>query len=162
MSDNDYLQTALAVARRESQDPRTQAGAVLLIGGFQYEAANRVPGGIELPDYVLQSNLKYDYIEHAERAVIFQAARGAFEDDDFARAVLYAPWFACPDCARAIVGVGIREVVGLATLRAMTPQRWERSVTAGEKILERAGVSMRWVCGLVGEKITFNGKEVLL
>jgi deoxycytidylate deaminase len=162
MSDNDYLQTALAVARRESQDPWTQTGAVLLIGDRQYEAANRVPGGIELPDYILQSNLKYDYIEHAERAVIFQAASGVFEAEDFARATLYAPWFACSDCARAIVGVGIREVVGLASLRAMTPPRWERSVRAGEKILERGGVSMRWICGMVGEKITFNGKEMLL
>lgn len=162
MSDNDYLRAALAVARRESQDPRTQTGAVLRIGGSQYEAANRAPGGIELPNHVLQSDLKYDYIEHAERAVIFQAASGVFEAGGFAHATLYAPWFACPDCARAIVGVGIREVVGLASLRAMTPPRWERSVAMGEEILERAGVSMRWACGMVGEKITFNGKEVLL
>lgn len=162
MSDNDYLQAALAVARRESQDPWTQTGAVLCIGGSLYESANRAPGGVVLPDYVLQSELKYDYIEHAERAVIFQAASGAFEAEDFAHATLYAPWFACPDCARAIVGVGIRSVVGLASLRAMTPPRWERSVAAGEKILGRAGVSMRWVCGMVGGRITFNGKEVLL
>lgn len=165
-TDRDYLQSALNLARRESHDPRTQVGAILLIGGSQHEAANRIPervlrnlakGGRELvPPH------KYDYIEHAERAVIYDAARSVYDEDDFRHAVLYAPWFACPDCARAIVSVGIREVVGLASLQALTPPRWADAIDAGQRILLAGGVSMRWICGEVGARITFDGVEVVL
>ena len=162
MNDRECLQTALSIAARESQDPHTQTGAVLCIAGEMYEAANRVPDGIPIKRYMVSPQAKRYFIEHAERAVIYMAAQRVFGEEDFRHATLYAPWFACPDCARAIIGVGIKEVVGLASLRSMTPDRWVEDVELGEKMLAAAGVSLRWVCGSVGVKIRFDGQEVML
>lgn len=164
-TDRDYLQSALNLARRESHDPNTQTGAILLVGGSRYEAANRIPDSLlreEFDSSLVQPPRKCAYIEHAERAVIYEAAKGVHGEEDFRDGVLYAPWFACPDCARAIVSVGIREVVGLASLQALTPRRWIDAVETGQRILSRGGVSQRWICGEVGAKIRFDGREVLL
>lgn len=162
MNDHECLQTALSVAKRFSHDPRTQVGAVLWIDGRMHEAANCIPERLEYRKELVQPPLKYAYIEHAERAVIFKAAQDCNREEDFRRATLYAPWFACPDCARAIIAVGIKEVVGLASLRSMTPERWMDQVELGERMLSDAGVSQRWICGQVGVRIMFDGQEVVL
>jgi hypothetical protein len=162
MNDRECLQTALFVARRDSQDPNTQTGAVLWIDGVMHEAANRVPDRVPFKPYMVAPSVKRHFIEHAERAVIYKASMAVNGDEDWHSATLYAPWFACPDCARAIISVGIRDVVGLASLRSMTPDRWMADVELGERMLEDAGVSLRWVCGEVGVKIRFDGKEVQL
>ena len=162
MNDRECLQTALFVAQRDSQDPNTQTGAVLWIDGVMHEAANRVPDRVPLKPYMTIPRVKRYFIEHAERAVIYKAAMAVNGDEDWHSATLYAPWFACPDCARSIISVGIREVVGLASLRNMTPARWLNEIDLGERMLMDAGVSLRWVRGEVGVKIRFDGKEVQL
>lgn len=163
MSDSQYLQAALAVARKWSDDPRTQTGAILHVPGIEtFEAANSVPGRVAITSGVLEPPLKYAYIEHAERAVIYKAAKFCLGYEDWEDATLYAPWFACADCARAIVSVGVGSVVGLASLRDMTPARWRRSVEAGERILISAGIPVRWVCGSIGAKVLFDGREIYL
>lgn len=82
---------------------------------------------------------KADYVEHAERACIYQAAK-----DGVATAYLglVATWVACPDCARAIISSGIKEVlVDRASLEFTTP-KWERSVRQGLAMIEEAGIKL--------------------
>jgi dCMP deaminase len=76
-----------------------------------------------------------------------------------AGATLYCPWFACTDCARAIIQAGITEVVGLISLRNATPARWLLNVEMAEKMLEEAGVSQRLLAGSVGVTIRFDGRD---
>jgi len=76
-----------------------------------------------------------------------------------AGATLYCPWFACTDCARAIVMAGISEVVGLITLRNATPGRWLLKVEMAEKILAEACVSQRLLADTVGVTIRFDGRD---
>lgn len=158
MTDLDYLRRACEYARDCSDDPNTQCGAVLVgvMGGGRAMGANRIPPLVPTPD-LHHRKTKLRYIEHAEREAIFAAAVLGLRTEG---STLYAPWFCCCECARAIILAGVKEVVGLASLDAMTPRRWREEVDAGQKMLADAGVSLRWIANLVGVTILFDGKEV--
>lgn len=151
----------LAQACRESEwsdDPRTQNGAVLVSeDGVVVSAVNCLPPGVQWTP--ARRADKYRWIEHAERAVIYKAAASGVRT---AGATLYAPWFACHDCARAIVMAGIAEVVGHALPRSLTPDRWLEAVVGGEEILREAGVGLRWVGDPLGVSMLFDGRRIHL
>lgn len=161
MKDKDFLSVALKIAAAGSEDPNTQTAAILvqfdqhkIAGGIW--AANRFPVGVRP---ALAGPAKHERIEHAERAVIYAAAAAGWGTRG---AVMYAPWFACADCARAIVAAGISEVVGSRVLAEATPERWRLAVAAGEAILREAGVIMRWCREPLGATILFDGRRVTL
>ena len=156
MTDIEYLREACRYAVQHSHDPETQNGAVLVTSRQVIYAANCVPTGVARPDHRLARPFKYDFVEHAERAAIYKAAAAGAAT---AGSKLFCPWFACTDCARAIVAAGIREVVGLIALRNATPARWLLKVELAEKMLEEAGVSQRLLAHQVGVTIRFDGRE---
>ena len=53
---------------------------------------------------------KYAWTEHAERNAIYNAARVGVGLEG---STIYLPWYPCMDCARAIVQVGINDVVAV-------------------------------------------------
>lgn len=157
-TDIDWLRLAFQTAAEHSDDPSTQNGAVLVPQvGFVASAANCLPRNIASSPTRLKRPEKYRWIEHAERAAIYAAARAGTKTD---KAVLYVCWFACPDCARAIIEAGIREVVGHVTPRHLTPGRWLAEVSKGERMLMEAGVSVRWLNAKIGVPILFNGERL--
>jgi dCMP deaminase len=156
MTDIDYLREACRYAVQHSHDPETQNGAVLATRRQTIYAANCVPPGVARHEHRLRRPFKYDFIEHAERSVIYKAAATGIPT---AGGVLYCPWFACTDCARAIVMAGISEVVGLIALRNATPARWLLNVELAEKILAEACVSQRLLADTVGVTIRFDGRD---
>lgn len=157
----DYLRAAALRAANGSHDPHTQNGAVLVSAkaGLLVAAANALPPGIAPTTQRLERPAKYEFVEHAERAAIYKAAAAGVPTDG---ATLYCPWFACQDCARAIICAGIATVVGSARCRAATPDRWLGAVLAGEAMLEEAGVGMRWLGDSLGVTINFDGREIEL
>jgi len=162
MSEVAYLRRAVGFGMHRSDDPRTRVGAVVKFGGDPSDVifgANRLPEGVRFIEARRLPPHKSRYIEHAERDVLFACARDGIATKG---AVMYAPWFACCDCARAIIAAGIREVVGLASLRAMTPARWSNDIAAAHQMLEEAGVGMRWLTAELGTTILFDGNEVRL
>jgi dCMP deaminase len=156
MSDLDRLHDACRYAAQHSHDPDTQNGAVLVAASGTIYAANCFPPGVARHEHRLARLLKYDFVEHAERAAIYKAAEMGVAT---AGATLYCPWFACTDCARAIILAGIMEVVGLIALRNATPARWLLNVELAEKMLEEAGVSQRLLADSVGVTIRFDGRD---
>jgi dCMP deaminase len=156
MNELDYLREACRYAAEHSHDHDTQNGAVLVTGRQIIYAANCVPAGVARHEHRLARPFKYDFIEHAERAAIHKAAAVGSAT---AGATLYCPWFACTDCARAIISAGVKEVVGLISLRNATPARWLLNVELAEKMLEEACVSQRLLAGSVGVTIRFDGRD---
>lgn len=155
-SDADWLRLAFQTAASQSDDPHTQNGAVLVPKfGLVAASANHLPPGISATSWRLVRPAKYRYMEHAERGAIYAAARVGTKTEG---AALYCAWFACPDCARAIIEAGIRQVVGHVTPRRLTPGRWEAEVVAGERMLMEAGVAVRWLADPLGVAIQFNGE----
>lgn len=159
MNQVDFLREAAIVARMQSHDADTQNGAVLVAHDGIVKAANGLPGGIASTPMRLIRPEKYKYFEHAERGVIYAAARRGISTDG---ATLYCPWFACADCARAIICAGVHEVVGSIRARAATPDRWVSRVVDGEMLLREGGVSMRWIAEHLGIWVMFDGRPLEL
>ena len=154
----DYLRMAFDLAATNAHDPHTQNGAVLVPKRETVVyAANCIPRELANLASRLERPAKYQWVEHAERRVIYTCAKNGIATAD---ATIYCVWFACTDCARAIIQAGIREVVGHVVPRSRTPDRWLEQVEAGEAMLREAGVGMRWLSGRVGASIIFDG-EVL-
>lgn len=153
-----YLRQAYIHAHSRSQDQRTQNAALIVFpsSGIIAADANRYPSTREP-----EGSSKYDYIEHAERAVIYRCAMKGLTT---LNTHMYCPFLACPDCARAMVMSGISRVVGHKTIWDMIPDRWKERCDLGVDILEKAGVEVMLFDGKVlneGEfKIRFDGTEI--
>ena len=160
MAEIDILRLAAREASRYSSDPQTQNGAALArLNDLIFTAANRMPAGIEPRHDRLSRPAKYTFIEHAERNVIYKAASLGWATGG---STMYCLWFACPDCARAIIQAGIYEVVGHVKPRTATPSRWLHAVRDGEQMLREAGVGMRWLAEPLGVTIKFDGRDMEL
>jgi dCMP deaminase len=160
----DYLRRAYIYARDFSIDPSTQCGAVLVPEGRPNLAtfgANRFPKGVKVtPELLADRNSKLCRIQHAERDAIYKAALNGLTTLD---ATLYAPWFACNECAKAIIASGIKLVVGHQTIMKMTPERWRFSIEEADKMLDEAGVGRIYLEGDLFEgdshyAVLFNGE----
>jgi len=153
-----YLKLAYQVAAKYSTDPSTQNGAVLVdaCGNILADAANCFPTGIKETRDRWERPLKYKYVEHAERNVLFSAAKRGISTRS---AKMYVPWFACPDCARAIIQCGITEVIGHKKISDHAPERWEEAVHIGLSLLRESGVQYKLIDGNFGITILLDGKE---
>lgn len=149
-----YLTMAYQAASK-SPDPSTQNGAVIVTGAGTAVDCNRFPDRVKITDERLKRPLKYSFIEHAERNAIFQASR---QQLPILGSTMYVPWFACSDCARAIISVGIRKVVGHQKMIDGTPDHWKESIEHAFAMLKEAGVETEWFQeDIGGPKILFNG-----
>lgn len=156
--DLKWLRYAYRYAAENSTDPSTQNGAVLV--GYDrnvalMEAANCFPEGVAETDERWTRPLKYSYVEHAERNLIYKCAKYGIITQGL---ILYVPWYACAECARAIIQAGIKEVVGHKPMFDMTMERWKDSIALAHGMLDEAGVHHRVVEGGIGELVLrFDG-----
>lgn len=150
-----FLRSAAMAAAECSHDQRTQNAAIIVAGARVVIAVNMYP--VQAWRKYSDPPQKYTYIEHAERMAIYEAARMGVACDT---AAMYCPWFACPECARAIIAAGIRLVVGCSRLRELTPERWRPQIAVADRMLEDAGVEVRMVHELLGVRVRFDGQAV--
>lgn len=151
-----YLRIACHVATTQADDLHTQNGAVLVTPrGDIISAANCIPTNVVKHAERLQRPLKYSYIEHAERNVIYCAAKMGLPTK---HATLYCPWFACAECARAIICAGVTEIVGLAHPPAHGS--WQESCDRGDEMFREAGVVYRRLEKKLGVFMLRDGKRI--
>ena len=158
-----YLLAAYEAAKN-SPDPSTQNGACIPIvlnyddpqGELLITACNEFPPSVLNKPERLDRPLKYNFIEHAERNVIFKTAREGFSTRN---TTMYVPWFACSDCARAIICSGVKRVVGHKQMMDKTPVRWRESIDIALIMLEEAGIKAELYDGVLnGPELLFNGE----
>lgn len=149
----DFLKECYAVASQQSDDLSNQNAAMIITstGEKTIAIANRIPDGVvKMPERIKQRPLKYDFIEHAERGVIYYAAKYGHRLNG---ATLVCPWIACADCSRAIVCSGIRTVVTHKQRNELTSRgrdkvldtvsdRWINPISSGAAILKEAGIEV--------------------
>jgi len=96
------------VAAAASPNQIRKVGALLVTADrTEIPACNAFPPGVRnLPERVVGDN-RFIWLEHAERAAIFEAARRGVATDG---GLLISTYFPCTDCARAIIQAGVRTV----------------------------------------------------
>ena len=125
-----------------SKDRSTKVGAVIIAddktpGPYGFNGFPRaIDDGL---DERHARPVKYDWTEHAERNAIYNATRVGMALKGCAMYVTHVP---CPDCARAIVQVGITRVVvdKASTEDADFAARWADKGKISEAMFEEAGV----------------------
>jgi dCMP deaminase len=145
-------------AAANSDDKSTKNGSVLVRVNepLCYGWNHFVDGFGEFPEHH-ERPMKYSLTEHAERDVIYKAARWHHRTKG---STLVANWVACPDCARAIVLAGISTVVCHQQCMDRTPDRWREMVDLGLFILKQGGVEVRQWSGTVGRVDNLNNGEI--
>ena len=165
--DVKYLKMAFEIARDKGTDPSTQNGAVIVDCSWPYEeypfivgkGANHFPKGVKETKERWERPLKYAFVEHAERNAIYDAAKNSCSGVAVAKTTMYCPWYACADCARAIIQSGIKEVVGHQRCFDLTPNHWKDSIAHAFVMFEEAGIVTRKISDEMGVTIRFNGQE---
>lgn len=139
------------IESRKSDDPKaivvpqSGVGAIIVKDGIEIsKSANvlppRIKSGKRRPTNVVSDTDRYFFIEHAERAAIFEAW---LSGKSLTGATLYCSRFPCSDCARAIAWSGIKRVVlptGFAGER-----RWIDAQRAALRVLRESGVVVRYL-----------------
>ncbi len=136
MSIEQWVALAITTARRSPSRPR-KVGAVLVLADGQttLAACNDFPSGVRDTEARHAHPERLLWIEHAERNVIYAAARAGLGT---AGATLVATFHPCAECARAIVQAGI------STVHTMAPEFadpvWGPGFHFSRSILEEGGV----------------------
>lgn len=156
------------LAEKFSDDLSNQNGAIIYDPASLdclAKGVNKLPPGVKKTDQRIKERpTKYAFVEHAERFAIFDAARRGIKTGGMA---MCCPWFACADCARAIVCAGITKVIGHKQRMEATSlnrdkvkdtvaNRWVNPVSDGDQILADAGVELIYYDG------TIDGISVLV
>lgn len=140
--DSYFMQMARTASVR-SKDRSTKVGCVIVGPDNEIRSTgyNGFPRGIndDLESRHRRPE-KYFWTEHAERNAIFSAAAAGIP---LAGCRVYLPWFPCMDCARAIVQVGIVELI--AVQPDVTDPKWGDDFRRVSVLLQEAGVSVRFV-----------------
>lgn len=136
-------------ARKMSNDPHTQVGAVIINDGIRAIGWNSFCGPIEelvncIPDKFERPE-KYHWFEHAERNAIYQCLRNGVS---LKGASIYQNGLPCTDCARAIAKSGISQVVinkdVLDSKEWKSPKYTQDVMERSKIILEEFGVKIRY------------------
>lgn len=150
-------------AATKSPDPSSQNGAVLYVRNRDgihdlITACNTFPDGVAiLPERLSNRDLKLSFIEHAERNLVYKAAKLGVS---LSGETMYVPWFACDNCGRAIICSGIKKVIGHKKIMDATPDRWRASIDMALIMLREAGVEIELYEGDLPEapEVLFSGK----
>jgi dCMP deaminase len=163
MTTIDYLRLAYLEAHK-SPDLSTQNGAVLVTpGGLVIGGGhNGPPPGIAATRERLETRpLKYQVINHAEDAALFDAVRRGHDGELIAGSTLYCPWYACAKCACVAIALGVKRIVGhrWCDTHGRANGKWVESVALGFELLAEAGVTCDWYDGPIGgvPPLRFNG-----
>ncbi len=152
----EYLLCEAYTVASFSPDQSNQNGALIISydEDILSEGCNTFTPGIEYDPTIHDRDWKIAHIEHAERMALFT------QRDNLGLRMV-CPWFACAECARAIVLSGICAVYGHKARMDTTPDRWLASVAAGNKILDAAGVKRFYLDIVVPDApiIKVNGKD---
>ena len=160
--DLPYLMGRAYTVALQSPDPSNQNGALLIDsheGGILSEGHN---GFGKIPfswNDLTDRDKKLAFIEHAERACLFECAKNYQTDGS----IMVCPWACCTDCGRAIARCGVEKVIVHGARMATTPDRWKKSVEDGLSCLTHYGVELEYYEGPIELPTDFtikaNGKD---
>lgn len=158
--DIKWMEHTLRLAT-DSMDPSTQNAACILDASKQNLrgwAINAMTGKPSPERW--ERPLKYQYVEHAERNAIYDAAGLGVALKD---SVMYVPFSPCVECARAIILSRVKCVITHSKISEITPEHWKESLKTASELLRECGVevlTMEFPTYNVG--IRFNGENIIL
>ena len=142
---SQYFFEMANLASTKSKDPSTQVGAVIVgedneilstgFNGFPRGVREDIPARWERP-------MKYNFVEHAERNAIYNAARIGVALKGSTMYVNFSEVCPCTDCTRGIIQSGIKKVVLGGQPFPGKGEHWEENVKIARIMLDEVGVEI--------------------
>ena len=117
------------------------SGTIVAVG------INEFPAGVRYISERWERPLKYKIIEHAERNVIYNAAKRGIATNGL---IMVCPWAACSDCARAIIQAGVKMLITHKQAHDRSPDFWRKEIEVAFEMLNEAKVEIVMYDGVVG------------
>jgi len=142
-----YFLRMVKLVASKSEDPNTKIGCVIVGPDNQIVSTgyNGLPRGVNVTKTRLsrENDEKYYWFEHAERNAIYNAARHGIELRGCKAYVYCCP---CPDCARALIQVGITQIITMNNhpLKSHS-ERWKDKYLRSYEMMCEAGLSIKKV-----------------
>lgn len=137
---DDYFMTMVYLAAMRSKDESSHLGAVIVddhnvVMSMGYNSFVR---GIndDVPERQVRPE-KYFWFEHAERNAVYNT------DRDLRGCRMYTNGVPCMDCARAVVQVGIKEVIVDKAWDDENADIWAENAKRSAEMFKEAGVKVR-------------------
>jgi len=155
-----YLKETCNYEMKNSTDNSTKNCAIIVNDNKIISiGVNEFPFNVKETKERWQKPKKYSYVEHAERNAIYNAAKhGRIINNS----TMFCPWYACDNCARAIIQSGIKRVVGLKSLKDKTYNQWKESVDLALEMLSEADVITDFIDFKLGINLRFNNEDILI
>ena len=141
---NSYFMAMSRLVAKKSKDPSVQVGVVIVGPDNEVRSTgyNGFPRGVDESDPARwERPAKYDYVEHAERNAVYNAARMGTPLEG---CVAYMESPPCKDCGRALMQAGIKEVVVTTNNPFAGRADWADSIKFACDLLEEGGVKVTW------------------
>ncbi|MCR4911496.1 MAG: dCMP deaminase family protein [Bacilli bacterium] len=141
---DEYFMGMAVLSALRSKDPSTKVGAVIVNDENKVVSIgyNGMPRNIADDDLTWNKgeglDSKYLYVCHAELNAILNARNGS----SLANCRVYVTLFPCNECTKALIQVGVKEVIYLDDKYADTT-----GTQASKKMLELAGIKVRQYVG---------------
>ena len=154
----ELLKTAYLEAQKGT-NISTQNSALLIDGqgNIVLSATNSFPNNVkEIKERQEDKSTRYKYSVHAERNVLYLAAKEGIKTEGM---TMVCPWATCTDCAQAIIQAGIKKLV--THKQALDRSgHWKEDIEFAFNMLKEAGVEIVVFDGKMGiGKILRSGEQ---
>lgn len=140
-----------------SKHPSTHNAAILIKDDkIILRGVNNLPTGVLEKAERFQSPNKHLYLNHAERDLVFLAAKKGISMDGLS---MVMPWLPCVDCANAIISSGIKTLIVHRQMISRTKESWVGTLSDAIVILREANVSIIAFDGVIGVKAYMHKQE---
>jgi len=142
---------------KKSNHPSTHTAALIIKNNkIILKGANVLPKGVKNKKERFQKKNKHIYLNHAERDVIFKAAKKGISTKGL---TMVMPWLPCIPCANAVISSGIKKLIVHKQMIERTGKKWQEELKNAVKIMQEAKVKILMYDGLIGVKAYMHSKE---
>jgi dCMP deaminase len=141
---DEYFMAMARLVATKSKDTSVKVGTVIVGPDHEVRSTgyNGFPRGIdETRAYRWERPDKYEWVEHAERNAVYNAARMGMS---LKGCTAYMESPPCTDCGRALIQAGIERVVVTINNPFMDREDWQDSIQFAIDMLREAGVDVKW------------------
>jgi dCMP deaminase len=153
----DFLRECYEYAKNNHHHPSTHNAALLIKDDkILLKGMNILPQGVEEKKERFEGKDKHIYPNHAERDLIYKAARKGISTEGL---TMVMPWLPCIPCANAIISSGIKTLIVHKQMFERTRDGWQEELKNAIQIMKEAKVKMIIYDGLVGSKAYMHSQE---
>ena len=141
----------------KSNHPSTHNAALLVEDAkIILQGLNILPLGVKEIKERFEEKEKHIYLNHAERDLIYKAAKQGIKTNNL---TMVMPWIPCLHCANAIISSGIRKLIVHKQMVERTKEGWQDELKNALEILKEAGVEVVGYDGIIGVKAYMHTQE---